>query len=103
MMIWLAVLGLAAGTYAMRLAGPLLAERVRIPDHVQRLLGLAATALLAALVATAALVDGDGFAGWARATGVAVGAVAAWRRAPFVVVVVLAAVTTAALRAGGVA
>ncbi len=55
-----------------------------------------------ALVATAALTDGGGFAGWARPGGVAVGALAAWRRAPFVLVVVLAAATTAALRYLGV-
>ncbi|MEU4745692.1 AzlD domain-containing protein, partial [Actinosynnema sp. NPDC023658] len=34
--------------------------------------------------------------------GVLVGALAAWRKAPFVVVVVLAAVTTAVLRLVGV-
>lgn len=102
MMLWMAVLGLAAGTYAMRLAGPLLAQRLTVPEQAQRLLGLSATALLAALVATAALTDASGFAGWARTIGVAVGAVAALLRAPFVVVVLLAADTTAALRALGV-
>jgi len=35
----------------------------------------------------------------ARAAGVAVAAVAAWRRAPFPVVIVLAAVVTATIRA----
>jgi hypothetical protein len=55
-----------------------------------------------ALVATAALIEDGGFAGWARPVGVAVGALAAWRRAPFVLVVVLAAATTAGLRAVGV-
>lgn len=66
--------------------------------------GLPVLAALAAvaLVATAALTDGSGFAGWARATGVAVAAVAAWLRTPFVVVVLLAAGTTAVLRALGV-
>ncbi|MQA14741.1 MAG: AzlD domain-containing protein [Pseudonocardiaceae bacterium] len=102
MSVWVAVLALAAGTYALRLAGPLLAQRLTVPVRVQRMLGLAATAMLAALVTTAALTDGSGFGGWARAAGVAVGAMAAWRRSPFVVVVVLAAVTAAALRALGV-
>ena len=55
-----------------------------------------------ALVATAALTDGTGFAGWARPAGVAVGALAAWRKVPFVLVVVLAAGTTAGLRLLGV-
>lgn len=102
MTAWTAVLVLAVGTYAMRLAGPVLADRLSVPDRVQRLFGLAATALLAALIATAALTEGTGFAGWARPAGVLVGAVAAWRRAPFILVVLLAAVTTAALRALGV-
>jgi branched-subunit amino acid transport protein len=101
-MTWVAVLVLAVGTYAFRLAGPVLRERLRVSQRVQRLLSLGAVALLGALVATAALVDGDGFAGWARPAGVAVGALAAWRRLPFVVVVVAAAATTAGLRALGV-
>jgi len=96
------ILVLAVGTYAFRLAGPLLRKRIEVPDSVQRWLSLAAVALLAALVATAALTSAGGFSGWARPAGVLVGALAAWRRAPFVVVVVAAAVTTALLRLAGV-
>src|SRR5690348_8668178 len=101
-MTWWAIVALAGGTYAFRLAGPLLRSRISVPDHVRRYLALAAVALLAALVATAALTDGGGFAGVARPAGVAVGAVLAWRRLPFVVVVVAAAVTAALLRLLGV-
>lgn len=101
-MTWPALLTLAAGTYLLRLAGLALRDRLRLPDRVARLVDLGATALLVALVATAALLDGTAFAGWARPAGVAVGALAAWRRAPFVLVVVLAAGTTAGLRALGV-
>ena len=101
-MTWVAVLVLAAGTYAFRLAGPVLRGRLHVSDSVQRLLSLGAVALLAALVATAAFTAGDGFAGWARPAGVAVGAVAALRRLPFVVVIIAAAATTAGLRALGV-
>jgi branched-subunit amino acid transport protein len=86
----------------MRLAGLVLRNRLRLPARVERYVDLGATALLVALVATAALLDGGAFAGWARPAGVAVGALAAWRRAPFVLVVVLAAGTTAGLRALGV-
>jgi branched-subunit amino acid transport protein len=99
---WPALLSLAAGTYLMRLAGLVLRNRLRLPARVERYVDLGATALLVALVATAALLDGGAFAGWARPAGVAVGALAAWRRAPFVLVVVLAAGTTAGLRALGV-
>ncbi len=59
-------------------------------------------ALLAALIATATLFSAEEFGGWARATGVAVGALAALRRWPFVLVVVLAAGVTAVLRLCGV-
>ena len=101
-MTWPAVLSLAAGTYLLRLAGLLLRDRVRMPARLERQVDLGATALLVALIATAALVADGGWAGWARPAGVAVGALAAWRRAPFVLVVVLAAATTAGLRAVGV-
>ena len=102
-MTWPALLALAGGTYLLRVAGIALRGRVRLPARVERYVDLGATALLVALVATAALLDGSAFAGWARPAGVAVGALAAWRRAPFVLVVVLAAGTTAGLRALGVA
>lgn len=101
-MTWAAVLVLAVGTYLIRLSGPVLRGRLRLTPAVERLLALGAVALLAALVVTATLTAGDGFAGWSRPAGVAVGAVAVLRRLPFVVVVVAAAGTTAALRAFGV-
>jgi branched-subunit amino acid transport protein len=101
-MNWPAVLALAAGTYLLRISGIVLRDRLRVPAKVERYLDLGATALLVALVATAALTDGTGFAGWARPAGVAVGALAAWRKVPFVLVVVLAAGTTAGLRLLGV-
>jgi branched-subunit amino acid transport protein len=101
-MTWAAILALAAGTYAFRVAGPLLRQRITISDRVQGILSLSAVVLLAALIATAALIEDRAFAGWARPAGVVVGAVLAWRRAPFVVVVLAAAGTAALLRLLGV-
>ena len=98
-----AVLILAAGTFAIRLAGPLLRDRVKLPDKVNELMTASATVLLLALVAVSALTNGRQFGGWALAAGVVVGGVAAWRKAPFVAVIVLAAGTTAVLRLAGVA
>lgn len=89
---------LALGTYAMRLAGVVLADRVSFPEPVRRLLPLAAVALLAALAVTAALTDAGQAAGVARPAGVLVGVVLAWRRLPFAVVVIAAAATAAGLR-----
>ena len=101
-MNWTAVLTLGVGTYLLRVVGIVLRDRLSVPERVERYLDLAATALLVALVATATLTEDGGFAGWARPVGVLVGAVAAWRRVPFVLVVVLAAGTTAGLRLIGV-
>ncbi|GGN85799.1 hypothetical protein GCM10011579_076990 [Streptomyces albiflavescens] len=98
-----AVLVLAVGTYAFRLVGPLLHGRVELPARVQELLSTAAVVLLVALLATGALTQAHGFAGWARPLGVLVGGVLAWRRAPFVMVVLGAAAVTALLRAAGMA
>jgi len=100
-MTLLPILVLAAGTYAFRLAGPLLSQRVQVSARVQRLLSLSTIALLTALVATATLTVNGGFAGWARPAGVLAGAVLALRRQPFVIVVASAALVTALLRFGG--
>ena len=89
-------------TPVLRLAGPVLRHRMRIPDRLQRLLSVATAVLLTALVATAALTQGHGFAGWARPAGVLVGGALALRRAPFPVVVVAAAATAAVLRLAGI-
>jgi branched-subunit amino acid transport protein len=98
-----AVLILAAGTFAIRFAGPLLRDRITLPDRVRELMSASATVLLFALVAISALTNGKQFGGWALATGVVAGGLAAWRKLPFVVVIVLAAATTAGLRLAGVA
>jgi branched-subunit amino acid transport protein len=98
-----AIAVLAALTYAMRLAGPLLRGRVTVPAAAERLFADAATVLLIALAATSALTEGHGFAGWARPAGVLVGGLLAWRKAPFPVVVLAAAGVTALLRLAGVA
>ena len=97
------ILALAVGTYAFRLVGPLLHGRVTVPARVQELASAGAVVLLVALLVTGALTEGGGFAGWARPVGVLVGGVLAWRRAPFVVVVLGAAAATAVLRLAGVA
>ncbi|MCF3132488.1 AzlD domain-containing protein [Streptomyces olivochromogenes] len=97
------ILALAVGTYAFRLVGPALHGRVELPARLQELLSAGAVVLLVALLATGGLTEGGGFAGWARPAGVLAGGVLAWRRAPFVVVVLGAAGVTALLRAAGVA
>jgi branched-subunit amino acid transport protein len=97
-----ALLVLAAGTFAFRLVGPVLRDRLTLPAHVERLLGDASTVLLVALVVVSALTQGHTFAGWARPAGVLVAAALVLRRAPFPVVVLAAAATAAGLRLLGV-
>jgi branched-subunit amino acid transport protein len=93
---------LAAGTYAFRLSGQLLRARISFPPPATKLLEGATVILLAALVATTALTQGHGFSGVARPVGVLIGGVLAWRKAPFLVVVIAAAGVTAGLRLLGV-
>jgi branched-subunit amino acid transport protein len=99
----LAILLLAGGTYALRVAGLTFPTRLRLSARAQRLLAGAAAVLLLALAATSALTEGQHFAGWARPAGVLVGALLAARRAPFPAVVAAAVASTALLRLAGVA
>jgi branched-subunit amino acid transport protein len=93
---------LGAGTFALRLAGPSLRNKIEISPRVEKLMAVSVVVLFAALIATSALIEGHEFAGIARPAGVAVGGLLAWRKAPFVVIVIAAAATAALLRLAGV-
>lgn len=97
-MIWVAVLAGAAGCYALKLAGLAVPDRVLDDDRVRRVAALLPIALLAALVGTQTVTEGRALALDARAAGVAVAVLAVLLRAPFLVVVTAAAVTTALVR-----
>lgn len=101
-MSWLAIAVLAVGTYLLKAVGPLVVGGRTLPPRVDALLALLPPALLAALVAVQTLGGTGGIAFDARVAGVAVAAVAVWRRAPFLVVIVAGTVTAALLRAAGV-
>jgi branched chain amino acid efflux pump len=101
-LVLVGILILAVGTFSLRFAGPVMRSRFELPEQAQQFLAAAAIVLLTALVATSALTDGHGPAGVARPAGVLVGGVLAWRKAPFVLVVVAAAATAAGLRLLGV-
>ena len=100
-MTWAAILTLGAGTYAMKAVGPVVLGSRTPPVWLQQLFTLVAVTLLASLVALSTFVDGRSVALDARAAGLAVASLCLWRRAPFIVVVVSAAATAAALRAVG--
>ncbi len=99
-MIWAAVLAAAVGCYLLKLAGFALPAAWLERSDVQRVAGLLPVALLAALVAVQTF-DGGGQLAidvWLLG-GVGVGVVALLLRAPFLVVIIVAAVATAVLRA----
>ncbi len=100
-MIWAAILVTAAGCYALKLAGLSIPERVLAAPIVQRIAAFLPVALLAALVAVQTFATGSEVQVDARLAGVAAAVVALLLRAPFLLVVAVAAVVAAVLRALG--
>jgi uncharacterized membrane protein len=97
-MSWWLLLLLAAGSYALRAAGPLLLGGREAPPRAEAVLALLPPALLASLVVTQTFADGQAVVLDSRAAGVAVGAVAVWRGASFLPAAAIGAVTAALLR-----
>jgi len=99
---WIAVLVTAAGCYALKLAGLTVPQRVLASPGVRRFAELVPVALLAALAAAQSTTSGHAVdVDPARLAGMGAAAVALVMRAPFLVVIVVAAGTAAALRAAG--
>ena len=99
---WMIVAGCALVTFAIKAAGPVALGGRDLPGAFWRVIVLMAPALLAALIVTNALADGDRIAIGADTAGVAAGTLVAWRWKSIVGCVLTAAVVTAALRAFGV-
>lgn len=87
------------GTFALKSAGPLLLGDRMLPVRVQQVVGLLPAALLAALAIVSTVGDGRAIVLDARLVGLVVAGLALWRRAPFVVVILLASAATAVVRA----
>ncbi|OZD07004.1 branched-chain amino acid transporter [Rhodococcus sp. 06-235-1A] len=102
MSLTIPLIALIIGTYGLRIAGPALRTRITISARIDNVMTTAVAVIFVALVATSTLLVGRDFAGFALPAGVAVAALLAWRRAPFVVIVIAAAATTAALRWFGI-
>ena len=96
--IWVMIAVLALATAALKVAGPLTIGGRRLPATVLDVVQLLASALLAALVVVETFGEGRSLVLDARAVGAAFAAVAVWRRAPMIVVVVGAAAVTALAR-----
>jgi branched-subunit amino acid transport protein len=98
-MSWSAILGLAAAAYAFKAIGLIVLGGRRLPDRLVRCIALLPAALLPALIVVATFGADRALVIDARAAGLALAVVAAWRRVPFPVVIVLAAAVTAGVRA----
>jgi branched-subunit amino acid transport protein len=96
---WLIVLCSGVGCYALKFAGYAMPQRWFDRPRLRQLIELLPVALLAALIVVEALANGRRFdPDAARLAGFALAAIAIWRKAPFIVVVVIAAATAAVLR-----
>jgi branched-subunit amino acid transport protein len=96
---WL-VVGLVGGaTMLIKAIGPILLGGRALPSRVADLISLLAPSLLAALVAINTFGTGRSLVLDERALGVIAAGVAVWRRAPILLVVVIAAGVTAGARA----
>ena len=97
--VWITIGSLALATAGLKLAGPLLLGGRPLPTRAMSVVGLLASALLAALVVVETFGRGESLTLDARAAGAAFAVFALWRRAPLTVVVLGAAVISALVRA----
>ena len=93
------VVGCAVMAFAIKSAGPVVFGGRPLPERLRAVVFLVAAPILAALVVTQALADGDQLKLDAETAGVVVGGVAGWVRVPVTLCLVLAAATTGVLRA----
>jgi Branched-chain amino acid transport protein (AzlD) len=98
MIIWVAIGAGTLACYLAKLAGLSLPARLLDRPRVRRVAALLPIALLAALTAIQTVSTGARLVVDPRLAGVAAGAVALLLRAPFIVVVAVAAATAALMR-----
>jgi branched-subunit amino acid transport protein len=98
-MSWTLIIALGVGAYAFKVLGLVVVGARTLPPVVERCLALIPAALLSALIVKDTFSVGQDLVLDARAAGVAVAVLAAWRRVPIPVVIVLGAATTAVVRA----
>ena len=98
-MSWAFVLSLGATAYLFKVLGLVVIGDRRLPDVVTRCLALIPAALVAAIIVQNTVADGKELVLDERAIGVAAAALAAWRKLPLIVVIVIGAAVTALVRA----
>ncbi len=97
--VWIVIGVVAAANFAIKAAGPVAVGGRELPGWLVGVVSLLAPALLAGLVIVNTFSDGADFTVDARVAGVGAAAVAVALRAPLLAVAVVAAVTTALVRA----
>ncbi|MGH9272048.1 MAG: AzlD domain-containing protein [Ilumatobacteraceae bacterium] len=96
--VWLAIAIGAVIAFVLKAAGPALLGGRELPRLARRFVTVLPSAVLAAIVVVQTFADGKSLTFDARAAGFAVAGLALWRRAPLLIVLVLAAGTTALVR-----
>ncbi len=102
-MMWLPILLTSAGTWLQKYLGHLLPESWMEGERTSRVLALLPIGLLAALTAVSTFTTESRVTVDARVAGLLAAAAALLLRAPFLLVLVVAAVTAAGLRYLGLA
>lgn len=97
-MSWWPVIALSVAAYALKALGLVLGERIDADTAERWSLELVVVPVLAALILVQTFSTGNRFVLDARAAALLVAGVLVWRRAPFILVVLAAAVTAAVLR-----
>ncbi len=97
-MSWALVLALSGAAYALKLLGAVIIGQRTMPPAIERCLLLIPAALLAGLIAKDTFTTGQSIGIDARAVGLAVAAVATWKKLPFAIIIVLGVGTVAVIR-----
>lgn len=97
--VWIAIGVLAVVSFCIKAAGPVALGGTDLPRWAERLIVLLPAALLSALVVVQTFADGKALVLDARAAGLAAAFVAVALRASVLIVLLVAALTAAGLRA----
>ncbi len=97
-MTWTLIILLTLGAYGFKVTGLVFLGGRSLPPMFERCLALIPAAVVSALVMKDTFTTGQDLVLDARALGIAVAGIAAWRKAPLIVVIVLGAAVTALVR-----
>lgn len=97
-MSWVLIIALAIGAYAFKFTGLVILGGRTLPAPFERCLALIPAAVISALIVKDTVTQGRDIVIDARAAGIAVAVLLAWRRSPLIVVIVAGAAVTALVR-----